>query len=106
MFYYGEDLFEKKFDSEKIMCLCEGRHDIPQAIDGAIFPQVVNPTDFKGMADVIKEKLSGCTHLTLYVTGLTVALVEVLNYCTIHEVQVCLMHYDRETKDYYAQVVL
>lgn len=44
--------------------------------------------------------------LDLYVTGLTVALISVLNACRELEIEVTLYHYDRESGNYYPQQVL
>ena len=63
------------------MALCEGRHEIPEAVDGAIFPSVIpDPTDLEAMAKIAGDKLRHCGKLDLYVTGLSVALATVINY--------------------------
>lgn len=124
------------------MALCEGRHEIPQAKDGAIFPQEIrpellrNPNLLERMAgqrifnrfteaypdptlyveyrqwdnwdEDIKVSYgleNGNFHLDLYVTGLSVALVAVLNAARVRKVSVTLYHYDRETGEYYSQEV-
>ena len=87
------------------IALCEGRHNIPQATDGAIFPQVVNPLDLEGMAAVVATKLQDVTDVNLYVTGLTVALVEVIRYCYNNGINLTLYHFDRDSNAYYPQVV-
>lgn len=88
------------------MALCEGRHEIPAAVDGAIFPQQLNPLDLEGMRSTAAAKLAGVEVLDLYVTGLTVALVEVINLCRIEGIALTLWHFDRATGDYYPQVVV
>ena len=99
------------------MGLCEGRHEIPQVTDGYIFPSEVNPTDINSLRRIAWNKL--CTTYTnkgldidvdmpvlhLYVTGLTVALVEVINVCKKLDITLILYHYNRETGDYYTQHV-
>ena len=99
------------------MGLCEGRHEIPQVTDGYIFPSEVNPTDIDGLRRTACNKL--CTTYTnkgldididmpilnLYVTGLTVALVEVINVCKKLDITLRLYHYNRETNDYDVQIV-
>lgn len=89
------------------VALCESRHEIPQAVDGAIFGQSVDPTSpLRLEAEarrVIKE--SGVEYLTVYVTGLSVALVAVINACHALGVHLTLMHYDREKGKYFHQVV-
>lgn len=125
------------------MALCEGRHDIPQAVDGAIFSAVIpDVTDARGLeaeaetaiaraalahyrageagylptaryANAV-EKGSGfpCVDvapgfsLVLYVTGLTVATVAVINVCMGVGIPLTLMHYDRDRGDYYPQEVM
>lgn len=87
------------------MALCEGRHEIPEAVDGAIFPQQLNPLDLEGMRSTATVKLAGVEALNLYVTGLTVALVEVINLCHANGVALTLLHFDRETGKYYPQEV-
>lgn len=96
---------ENKLKVTKTMCLCEGRHDIPQAVDGAIFPSVVNPTDINALQRIVREKLENVTKLDLYVTGLTVALIEVINYCSLYDIELKLYHYNRDTDSYYTQDV-
>lgn len=90
------------------MALCEGRHAIPQAVDGAIFNTVINPLDVEGLQSEAYNKLKALDikSLDLYVTGLTVALVSVLNACHQLGIVVTLYHYDREEDNYYSQQVL
>ena len=89
----------------KKMCLCEGRHEIPGAEDGAIFGNFLNPLDIEGMRETVSGKLADVKCLNLYVTGLTVALVEVINFCHATGVRLTLWHFDRETGGYYPQEV-
>lgn len=94
------------FAIEKSMALCEGRHSIPQATDGAIFPSVVNPLNVMDLFMTARDVLRGVDVLNLYVTGLTPALVAVLNACHYLNITVTLYHYDRDTGNYYPQRVL
>lgn len=89
------------------MALCEGRHEIPQAEDGSIFGRDLNPLDVSGMETEATLKLAQMNpeHLDLYVTGLTVALVAVLNVARRRGISVTLYHYNRESGDYYPQEV-
>ena len=89
----------------KTMCLCEGRHEMPSEVEGSIFPNTLNPTDLEGMQQIVSEKLEGVTMLRLYVTGLSVALVEVIKYCIENKVELALYHYDLTTGKYYKQPV-
>lgn len=94
--------------------LCEGRHNIPQVTDGYIFPSEVNPTDLIGLNNIASDKIiqmcekfkNSKIKLNLYVTGLTVALIELLNVCKIHDLEVTLYHYNKETNDYFPQKVM
>lgn len=89
----------------KYMELCKCRHEIPQAVDGAVFDTVVNPLDVAGLDEQAKSALTGVDCLTLYVTGLTVALVAVINACRTLGIELTLMHFDRESGSYYPQKV-
>ena len=40
----------------------------------------------------------------LYVTGLTVALIKVINFCNLYDVSLVLYHYDKLLDIYYIQV--
>lgn len=90
------------------MALCEGRHEIPQAVDGSIFGNTIDPLDPNGLQAEAKSKFRelDIKSLDLYVTGLTVALISVLNACRELEIEVTLYHYDRESGNYYPQQVL
>lgn len=89
----------------KNMALCEARHDIPQAVDGSIFPNSINPLDVYGLEEVACHKLSSVKALNLYVTGLSVALVAVINVCHREDIMLTLWHYDRDSGNYYPQSV-
>ena len=89
----------------KNMALCEARHDIPQAVDGSIFGNTINPLDVCGLEETALVKLIGVKALNLYVTGLSVALVAVINVCHRERIMLTLWHYDRESGDYYPQSV-
>ena len=125
------------------MALCEGRHDIPQATDGAISPAVIpDVTDARGLevaaeAAIARAALahyrageSQCLPtakyaqavedmgrfprvdaapgfgLVLYVTGLTVATVAVINVCLHVGISLTLMHFNQANGNYYPQGVL
>lgn len=89
------------------MALCAGRHSIPDAVDGAIFDSITDPTDVSGLEAEAISRLSG-SHidlLNLYVTGLTVALIATINACKRLGIVVVLYHYDRDTGRYCRQYV-
>ena len=93
---------------EKNLCLalCQARHEMPAEVVGSIFNQEVNPLDVQGLEKIALERVKGINSLTLYVTGLTVALVATLNACKKAGVKVVLMHYNRDNNCYYPQEVL
>ena len=97
------------------IALCEARHEMPECVTGAIYPNTVDPLDIAGItetADVFMREHSGDV-VNVYVTGLTV--------CTIAVVKAALMrlatdkpcpallnlwHFDRATGDYYPQTII
>lgn len=88
------------------MELCKSRHST-SATDGAIFETEVNPLNVSALESEAKEKLESLniTKLNLYVTGLTVALIAVLNATRELGIKVTLWHFDRESGKYYCQEV-
>ena len=90
------------------VALCEGRHEIKEAEDGAIFGNTLDPRFptllYNEAEKVISE--SGVESLYVYVTGLSVALVAVINACHKLGVELTLYHYDRDTGKYIPQEVL
>ena len=106
--------------------LCKGRHSISEVAD-YIFETELNPTNVTEINELAYERLHalfpqtsiiGCTFaygvdgtkvyrgdLTLYVTGLTVALVSVINNCKDLGINLVLMHFNRDTNDYFEQRV-
>ena len=114
---------------QKTMVLCAGRHEMP-ANDGAIFPGEINPLDVAGLEVQARKRLLEMFpnevmrlsaipgqveytdvltmyrgELRLYVTGLSVALVAVLNACRWMGVDLTLLHFDRASGEYYPQKV-
>lgn len=85
--------------------LCKGRHPMP--VDNYIFNDVVNPLDPTGLEEEAKSVLSvlDCSPIQLYVSGLTVALIAALNAAKVLEIEVVLMHFDRDNGTYYEQPV-
>lgn len=87
--------------------LCAGRHTIDN-IQGYIFEEIKDVTNagalFNEAYANLKELEDG--KLELYVTGLTVALIEVLNACKFLNIKVELYHFNRETNSYFKQNVI
>lgn len=90
---------------KKIMCLFEGRHEMPSYVEGAVLREIHDITDLEEMSDQCHMTLQDCNELVLFVTGLTPALVSVVNYCTYNHIKLTLMHWDRKTKSYFKQEV-
>lgn len=88
---------------KKVYELCKGRHETPAK--EFIFEVIEDPTDLQKMHDIAEEKLAGAEELVLYVTGLTMALVEVIKVCQENNIDLTLMHYDRNTGEYFEQEV-
>ena len=51
--------------TEVYMSLCEGRHEIPQAIDGSIFGTELDPLDLSGMEREATEQFLTCSAILL-----------------------------------------
>ena len=87
--------------------LIKGRHEIPQVEGRYIFIEDLNPTDVKEAEGKAYSVLAGIKAVyNLYVTGLTMALIAVLNAAKSHGMSVTLYHFDRETGEYFPQEVL
>lgn len=116
------------------MTLCEARHITPEK-DGAIFPfSIKNVTDVNGLEKIARDRIwevcytkykygkSGYLirkekevstellfdprlHIDLYVMGLTVALISVVNVCLKEDIDITLWHHDKNTGDYYPQEI-
>ena len=118
---------EKEINKILHLAVCEGRHTIKPAIDGSIFGKSIpddvltNPKRFESHAfnalwnecfrrhwliptddgDIIQRGLN----LNLYATGLTVAVIAILNVCRCEGIAVTLWHSDRISGEYYPQKV-
>lgn len=116
------------------MSLCTFRHYTKET-DGPVFPHIVkdmsNVPELERVAreriwevcyekyrqgkdgyfiEIKKEFSSGFKfdprlHIDLYVTGLTVALIAVVNVCLRERIGLTLWHYDREKDDYFPQPI-
>jgi len=90
------------------MGLVQGRHEISEVKD-YIFTNTLDPADIMGIRSLAKKSLDFLDKgdsLTVYVTGLTAALVEVINICHSKGARLTLMHFDRNTATYFPQEVL
>lgn len=107
----------EKFSMENIMevsapvwQLCDSRHENPIANMGGLFPKcLANPMDMYGMKQAIIKKI-GAYYLfgdTLFcvVTGMSSALVALINACEQLEVELKLLHFDIVHECYRVQSV-
>lgn len=105
--YYGEDRNTCILKKCPEFALCRGRHEMP--CDEAIFDTIEDPTDTMGLYRIACDVVEGVSDshggMVVYVTGLTVALVAVINACRDKKVNLLLKHFDRNTGDYYDQWV-
>ena len=102
------------------VAVCKGRHEIKEAVDGAIFPAtipndvLIHPVELTVNAEITLSKLFKIDLITfletderpvvnLYITGLTVATLAIVNVCHEYDIQLVCWHYDRETGTYFPQ---
>lgn len=85
-----------------VLGLCEGRHPLPETVEGYIYPQQLK-LDFQELTEQCRSKLQFCKELKLFVTGFTPALTTVINYCMVNSIPLVLCHYDRDTDSYIQQ---
>ena len=97
-----KDFTVSKDEVSEYMGMIRGRHEIP--VGEYIFDNdIENVFDFEWMQAVIHSKLLHVDSLNLYVTGLSVVLVEVMNYCIFNNIRLTLYHFDRESNGWVAQ---
>lgn len=91
----------------KFLNLCQARHTTP-VTDSFFNYEIEDVTNISALQDFANKRLESLRVQTLniYVTGLTVALVTVINACHSQGVKLTLWHYDRDSNDYYKQDVL
>ena len=83
----------------------KGRHEIKK-VQEYVFESIPDPTDVKGTERMAYDRLSNLKRpckIELYVTGLTMAVISVINAASALAVPITLMHYDRETRNYFPQ---
>jgi hypothetical protein len=115
--------------------LIKGRHELPKAVEGYIFTTPIEDvTDVRGLEQIARDSMAFYavwrgvedslaiyvggefdslqfdiplySDVTIYVTGLTVALIAALNVLRERKASVTLMHYDSTTGGYYSQQVI
>lgn len=91
-----------------VVGLIKGRHNLPPHVTQYIWQEdVADVTDVEAMDLHADEWVrdSRPPWLTIYVTGLTQALVSVVKACYKYRIPLLLMHYNRQTKEYFKQRV-
>lgn len=76
----------------------KGRHEIKK-VQEYVFENIPDPTDVKGTERMAYDRLSNLKSpckVELYVTGLTMAVISVINAASALAVPITLMHYDRK----------
>lgn len=90
-----------------VLGLVQGRHEIP-GVSEYIFPadffsEPGSMFDFDRIEERVHQVLRSEVEVKLYVTGLTVALTEVIKYCYDFKIALVLYHFDRESGEYVPQ---
>ena len=90
------------------VALCD-RHEMPEDVTGSIFGATIdNPMMFNEMEQIVMAYISNAglksgDNMYLYVTGLTAAVVAVINTCIRNKISLTLYHYDKNTGEYAPQ---
>ena len=88
-----------------IMGLCAGRHEIP--VQDFIFDEIPDVTDFDAMAKAADAAIPrDADELEVYVTGLTPAMLAVVNVCQGGKINLTALNYDEVSGQYIKQTVL
>lgn len=96
------------------MMLCHCRHQLDEGflseMDGAIYPKEISrPMDFAYLDSISYPLIKGMSQsgqsLELYVTGLSTALVSVINACYTYKVPLALMQWDNAKHKYIRQLI-
>lgn len=92
--------------------LIKGRHEIVEVGGEYVFERILDVTNLVAIRRMVSRRFEELgidsrygNIVKLYVTGLTVALVEVINYCLENNIGLALYHYDREKGEYFLQPI-
>lgn len=90
---------------------CKGRHEMP--VEKFVFETIEDTTDIVALRETVWSfigdnfyEILRAEQINIYVTGLTVALIEIVNQFKKMADNIVLMHYDVKTNTYYPQRVL
>lgn len=103
----------------KKVILCENRHGMPGGCTGSIYPMTVDPTAVNDLEKIAFEqiheliKMHDIHEVHLYVTGLSVALLAVINAWHTYKrcfpdnfTRLVAYHYNCKDNSYYAQPII
>ena len=102
----GENKKMKKINE---MMVVKGRHDIinnqGEKVENFVFDEIEDVRDVNAIQEIADKKIESVpsNRIHLYVTGLTVATIAVINAVIKHGKELVLWHYDREQSSYYPQ---
>ena len=87
--------------------LCEGRHPEQPVKEGIFAHNIARPSDVKNLEDIANKRIPiDCDRLAVYISGMTAAVIAVVNVCRMRNIQLTLYHYNKWSKVYYKQEVL
>jgi hypothetical protein len=94
-------------DMEKLtFCLCEGRHDFPGDPKGIFGKSIENPMDFDALFKKANQSIpEGTTDIQVYATGLTAAMLAVVDVCEQRRINLTVLHYSTTDGTYHEQYV-
>ena len=93
-------------EKEITMCLCEGRHAFPGDPKGIFGETIADPMDFKHLYEIADKAIApGVENLKLYATGLSSALLAVVDVCACRRINLIVLHYDKTDDTYREQRV-
>lgn len=91
------------------LMVVKGRHRIinneKQEITDFVFDEIVDVRNIDEMQAIADSKIASISsnRVHLYITGLTVAVITVINAVIKYNKEIVFWHYDRETETYYPQ---
>ena len=83
--------------------LVAGRHQVP--VTGYVFESIPDVTDYSAMTAQAASVLPMSGDVTIYVTGLTAAMLAVVTVAAERGLSLTAMHFDRDSGEYLPQSV-
>ena len=103
--YLGQDYDSICLKSVPEFALFTGRHSTLENMSSIFGHSIDNPRDLLGLERRAEQYVCFRDEVCVYVTGLTVATVAVINACHKLGVHLTLMHWDKDSQTYYPQEV-